>query len=67
MLKIIKGQRPALERQLVESIFRGDTQTLKSIHEKLTTRAWLTLIELDVSPQAPVDPEIPHQSDEVLT
>ena len=61
MFKVIKGQRTALEQQLVDAIFMGDTQTLENLQKKLSQRPQLTLIAPEATHQVPVEPETLHQ------
>lgn len=61
MLNVIKGRRQHLEQQMIDSIFQGDTKNLNHLHERLASRADLTLIE-PIQTQA--EPESLHQSDE---
>jgi len=61
LVKIIPGYRDDLEKQLINAVFEGDTEQLKTIHQRLSRRAKLTVIGTsDPSPNGPVSP---HQSD----
>ena len=63
MFKVINGHRDKLEQQLINATFRGDTDTLKTIRQRLATKATLSLIEQSYPAQD--EPEFLHQSNEV--